>query len=171
MLYQELGVRPSDGLQELYKYLHTSSEDVQYDLASIKYNLGELKSSNTGAFLCSLDVFRQIYQLESRVIERSGQSVFLGVVAVMTQERKMPDSKTLTQTLSHLKQVALDSLRRGDVVSQYSKSQLVMLLPGTSYENCQRVVSRLEKRFYHTYPYQPVLLISSLEPITPSDIY
>lgn len=170
MLYQELGVRPSQGLQELYKQLHTSSEDVQYDMASIKFNLGEVQTSQNGAFLCSLDVFRQIYQLETRVIERSGQSVFLGVTAVMTRDRKLPDSKTLTQTLSQLKQVALDSLRRGDVISQYSKSQLIMLLPGASYENCQKVIQRLEKRYYHTYMNEPILLISSLEPITPSDL-
>ena len=41
LLYKELGVQPSERLQKLYKSIHQSAQDVQYDLRTIKLSMQE----------------------------------------------------------------------------------------------------------------------------------
>ena len=164
LLYNELGIQPSEQLQELYKKIHQSTEDAQYDLPTIMQQLAEPDAS-PGAFLCDLEVFHKIYQLETRAIERSGQSTYLACLMLTTPLHKIPSAKQLSQAISLLKKTVLYSLRRGDVVTQYSKSQLLLLLPGNSYENCEKVIKRLKNSFHTQYKDDGIELQYSFKPI------
>ncbi|MBC8532023.1 BTAD domain-containing putative transcriptional regulator [Gehongia tenuis] len=167
LLYKELGVQPSEALQTLYRQMHHSEEDVQYDLQSVKNNLKENNDIINGALFCEIDVFRQIYRLQCRSMERSGQSIYLVLISLLGEDHRMPPSAVLNDAFAVLKRVIILGLRRGDVVSQYSKSQLVILLMNAAYEDCESVVARLSRTFRATYRKHPVQLRAVFEPLEP----
>ena len=67
-----------------------------------------------------------------------------------------------------LRQVTVDSLRRGDVISQYSQSQLVLLLTTLTLEDCELALSRIRHSFNQQYQGSSVLLLSTVEPVDPA---
>ena len=62
----------------------------------------------------------------------------------------------------------MSNLRRGDVVTQYSKSQILLLLASANYENCEKVIGRLRSKFFASYRGEPLTLLSALMPIHPA---
>lgn len=165
LLYNELGIQPSEKLQSLYKQIHQSTEDAQYDIDTIMEHLAEKETMGSGAFFCDLDVFHKIYQLESRALERSGQSVYLACMMFSTPAHKLPGPKQLNEAVALLKKVTLGGLRRGDVVTQYSKSQLLLMIPSNSYENCEKVIARLRDTFFKQYIGDPIELTFTFRPV------
>lgn len=159
MLYNELGVQPSETLQKLYANIHKQfEEDLPADLVTIQDSLREDPSQNKEAFFCDMDTFKYIYQLELRALQRSGLAVFIALITLLTPEGKVPDEKTLTPTFAFLKNTVLTGLRRGDVVTQPSKSQLLIMLPVITVESCELVMRRLKEQFNETYAGKPVEL-------------
>ncbi len=167
LLYKELGVQPSERLQKLYKSIHQSAQDVQYDLRTIKLSMREDPGASHGAFLCDIEVFRQLYKLEARTMERSGQVAYVAVITITTPSHMLPDNRTLNEAMYLLRQVTVGSLRRGDVVSQYSKSQLVLLLATITLEDCELVLGRIRRNFSQQYQGNSVLLLAMVEPVDP----
>lgn len=167
MLYNELGVQPSESLQKLYAGIHKQfDEDLPADLVTIQESLREVPSENSEAFFCDMDTFRYIYQLEMRTLQRSGLSIFIVLITLLTPEGGMPDERTLASSFAFFKNTVLSGLRRGDVVAQPSKSQLLVLLPVITNESCELVVERLKETFYKTYTGRPVKIRYSYEQMT-----
>lgn len=157
MLYKELGVQPSDSLQQLYRNIHKQATHyLPDDLATIKNMLREGADRANEAFFCEIDTFKHIYRLELRALQRSGHSMFLSLITLVNADNSMPSEDILTTAYALLKRVALFGLRRGDVVTQPSKSQLMIMLPATTMENCDKIMSRLKNKFYTNYKGEPV---------------
>jgi len=158
MLNRELGVKPSENLQEIFRSIHINSLHFHpNDIQAIKDTLREDGESNE-AFFCEFDTFKHIYRLEVRAIQRTGSSIFLSLLSLTTPDNTVPDENVLSAAFITLKHVALFGLRRGDVVTQPSKSQLMVLLPATSVSICEMVMNRLRDRFYTQYRGTPVRL-------------
>ena len=47
-----------------------------------------------------------------------------------------------------MQQVLLGSLRTGDVISRYSSTQFIIMLPTCQYETAMMVMERIQNRFY-----------------------
>ena len=168
VLYKELGVSPSDRLQELYKQIRSHSEDVLYDINTIEATLDETEGSPGGAFFCEAETFRRIYQLEKRAMARSGLSAYLCSLSLTTPQHRVPPADVLGDCLPRLKDVVVSGLRRGDVVTQYSKSQLLLILSSTSFEDCERVLQRLQAAFCRGYKGPPVAIQPSIKLMRPT---
>ncbi|MCQ2420933.1 MAG: amidohydrolase family protein, partial [Clostridia bacterium] len=67
----------SDELQAFYKHMIEASRSLDYSLGNIRQELRE-SGSQTGAFICEYIVFKEIYNLQMRNLERSGTTMFLG---------------------------------------------------------------------------------------------
>lgn len=164
VLRKDLGVQPSERLQELNRQIHKQLEDVQYDIKMIQGSLSE-NDFMSGAYYCDIDVFREIYRLEKRAMERSGLSAYLVLISLVGSNNSALPAADLSVALAMLKKITLFGLRRGDVVAQYSKSQLLLLLPGNSYETCETVMERLEESFMKARHALDVKLIVSIQHI------
>ncbi len=157
MLYKELGVQPSEALQTLYRNIHKQATHyLPDDLPTIKKLLQEDGKSVNEAFFCEMDTFKHIYRLEMRAIQRSGQSVYLSLITLVTVDNEVPSEDILTSAFALLKHVCLFGLRRGDVVTQPSKSQIMVMLPATTIETCEIVLNRLKNKFYSSYKGEPI---------------
>ena len=104
-----------------------------------------------GAYYCEYSVFRDIYQLEQRAIERTGDSIYLCLLTVRLENGELPKTSVMVRAMDALKRAISGSLRRGDVYARYSIAQYIILLPTASYENGCSVMKRISTSFKKEY--------------------
>ena len=146
LLYRSLGVRPSEELRELYRAIMDVEKGMETDLEVIQAHLKET-AHRPGAFVCEYGFFREIYRLEARRAVRSGACVHLALVTVSQADGGDPPLNVITATKDQLLECLVGNLRRGDVVSRYSSSQYVVLLPAANFEDSTMVMDRIVTAF------------------------
>lgn len=148
-LYENLGISPSKSLRKVYDEMLRQMHDEEMSLETIKTAMDEEEID--GAFLCEYGVFKKLYQLEKRRAERFGISEYLALVTVSPLQNLKPDSQAyldiITEGMGELEAVLLHSLRAGDVITKYSGSQYMILLPTCQYETAKIVLQRIEHGF------------------------
>lgn len=150
LLYRNLGVRPSDELQELYTEIMAVEKNLETDLEAIQEELKET-AARPGAFVCEYGFFREAYRLEARRAARNGTCVHVGLITVSQPNGLSPALKVLNQTMDQLLEVLVSNLRRGDVVSKYSGAQYVVMLPAANFEDSSMVMDRIVNAFYRQH--------------------
>lgn len=150
LYFNEQGLRPSKRLMESLERLgsqveHTSTamlDTIQQELTE-----GE-KENGRGGYLCSYPVFRGIYHMVERMMERGGQAVCLMLCTVTDSKGEVMRECALLDDLSKRLGVAIcRSVRHGDAVSRYAKGQYLILLVNTTIENCEIVQRRIDENF------------------------
>ena len=160
-----LGVRPPEGIQEFYKQIIETGHVLNEDIDGIKK---ELLSYNDrkGAFVCEYAVFKEIYNLQMRNLERSGTVIFLALIMISSIDERPMDPLRLDDIMRTLLEVLRTSLRKGDTITHYSPSQYVLLLPSVTYESGKLVMERLKRAFYKACPNSSVLFNYHIGPIS-----
>lgn len=151
MFYNEFAITPSLRFKELYKLISDKKHGITMDLSNIREILLEGGTSK-GAFCCEPSVFRDIYQLETRAIERTGDSIFLCLLTISNLKGELLKPAVQTRAMDELGESIRNSLRRGDIFSRYSVSQYLMLLPTATYENGENVLKRIIQNFKKNIP-------------------
>lgn len=146
MLYKELGVKPSPSLRNLLSRLKVNNEDVQMDVNAFKDCLME-KTNCDGAFLCDKDTFHSMYKLECRRQPRTGQSIYLAMLTTTCANYELPDRKSLRVVTDILKDIICKDLRSGDVLTKWNESQFLVMLPGATFEQAEKITARIQHRF------------------------
>ncbi len=168
LFYTELGLTPSAEITELYQEIsragsRNASRETE-DLAAIsRFLLREERL--TGAFFCEMEVFTDIYNLEARSIARSGRSVNLAMISAFMRDGSTPPLRLLNSYMEKLGDCIQATLRRGDVVAQYSANQYLLLLPAPAPDKGQLALDRILSRFTEEYPRCPLLLRTSIRAV------
>ena len=143
-----IGTRPSSRMQELMDYLGDQINHSYEVLDEIQEKLMEENPDARGGYTCSYPIFRGIYQLTERTMERGGQSVFLMLCTLVDSKgNPMRESTAMTELTERLKEAIFRSIRRSDVVCRYGKGQYLVLLANTTMENCKIVQKRINQNF------------------------
>ena len=106
-----------------------------------------------GAFFCSFIVFQEMYRITARKNTRdhSAQSVILFQCNFRKEDKEQMNEKiikyVLKRSMAKLKNTALRLLRMGDLVSQFSENQLVILVLDCNYEDSILVANRILFQF------------------------
>ena len=154
MFYEELGISRSEVLQSAYEEILQYSHQEEPDLQRIRREL-EKDMDMEGAFFCEEMVFRKIYQLELRRSKRLGISMFLSLMTIgLSIDEHVPEEKRRKYQLKAmdvLKEVLLRELRSGDVLSKYSATQFMILLPTCQFETAKKVMQRIRTAFNKKY--------------------
>lgn len=167
MFYNEFAITPSLRFKELYKLISDKKHGITMDLSNIREILLEGGTSK-GAFCCEPSVFRDIYQLETRAIERTGDSIFLCLLTISNLKGELLKPAVQTRAMDELGESIRNSLRRGDIFSRYSVSQYLMLLPTSTYENGENVLKRIIQNFKKEYSRKDLSITYSLQSVTPN---
>lgn len=162
IFYTQIGVTPSPELTALYKEIIKTTWELESDLSVIQAALRDADTGR-GAFLCELEVFKDIYNLEVRSASRTGRPMFLCLITLSEREGGQPPLKQLQLYMGKLRDSILSSLRRGDIVAQYSIAQYILLLPTTTVENCQMVMDRILFRFREQHTRCPLRVEYSVQ--------
>ncbi len=145
---QEQGCHPSKKLMELLDRLGTQMDHRYAMLDAIQTELSEERDELSGGYLCTWPVFQGIYQIIKRILERSGQSVYLMLCTIVDSKgNPMEDSPLLEELSERLEMAVCRAIRHGDTVTRYGKGQYLVLLVNTTRENCKVVQKRINEQF------------------------
>lgn len=141
--FDELGLPPSQKMLDIIQRMEANILNPTESLDEIKARIRE-DGSRDGAFYCIYPGFLNIYRYMSRLVERSGQSIFFmvcGVYYLNLNGRKSPRVGDL------LLEAINETLRKGDSFTRYSDHQFLILLTGTKNEDCGIIFERIRKNF------------------------
>lgn len=151
LYYHYLGVRPSEDMQEFYKQIINCGKTLEFNLEAIR---NELRESNEkrGAFICEYVVFKEIFNLQMRNLERLGSTMFLGVIMISNINGQSMDSMKQDNIMQSLLEMLRANLRKGDTVTLFSPTIVALLLPMVNYNTGNMVMERVKNSFYKKYP-------------------
>ncbi len=163
---EKLGVRLSGRFREHMEKIFETMSGTENDLAVISKDLNESTLSSS-AYYCDYAVFRNLYRIEARFAERHNQSVLIALLT-LSSSSPQPDPGRIVDAMSMLKDIILHSLRKGDVVSRFSNSQYLLMLPALRFENGPAVLNRIMEKFRKVYRHGDFSLSMKLNPLAPT---
>jgi len=145
LLSKELDVQPSEELKAAGRSINTTTQPQRPDIGMV---LDDLRSAAAaaGPMLCETDVFRQIFQLHERKSRREQTACMLVMYTIVAHSRELSDQE-MFQVMAALKRACMLSLRKSDVVTQHSNTQLLLLLPNVTEVSISVVLMRIQQKF------------------------
>ncbi len=138
---------PSEEMLKRFRAMSTEIWQGEGTLKDVHGTLRE-KALPGGGYYCPFPSFIDGYRLLSRMMERSGQSVYLMLCTISDPSGQNIHNREKAKRLAaYFNAAARHSLRKGDVYTRYSVSQFLILLPGTKAEYCSVFSGRITKRF------------------------
>lgn len=150
LLMSQLGVSPSREMTALYHELSGPEEAQELDLQTIRAILLGEDAANKGAFFCEYFVFQNICRLLARTTARSGEIIQLGVITLFPKKGTRLTVSRRADAMGNLKNAILENLRSGDIFTQFSPTQFLLLLPTASRENGSMAVDRVLSAYGRT---------------------
>ena len=165
MYYRYLGSQPPEGIQEFYKQIITAGNELEMNIDIIRRELAEMGEIR-GAFVCEYAVFKDIYNLQVRSMERLGMTMFIVLMKIDRIDGKPMEPLKMDDVMKRLLDVLKSNLRKGDIITQFSVSQYALLLPTVNYDTCKMVMERIRRAFYREQANSNIMLTYRLGPIT-----
>lgn len=145
---REQGLHPTPRLMELMKRLGARMEHGYAMLEDIQKALTDTEDTESGGYLCTYPVFRGIYRMVERLMERGGQSVYLMLCTVVDSKgNPMQDNAALMELSLRLQEAVKVSVRHSDTICKYGKGQYLVLLMNTTREDCRIIQRRINRHF------------------------
>lgn len=165
--YHYLNVEPSRELRDFYNQIVAASNTIEFNLESICKELCDGNSeSSRGAFVCEYPVFKEIFNIQMRNIERLGSTIFLGIVMVSKLDGQPMESMKQANIMQGLIDITKQNLRKGDIITHFAPTMVAMLLPTVNYTTGDNVMERLKLKFYQRYPNSNVLFNYRIAPLS-----
>jgi DNA-binding NarL/FixJ family response regulator len=164
--YKEMGLTPSEDLKRVYEKIQQESDNPEIDLNIIQAGLNG-KDLPEGALYCNADQFRFFYKLEQLRGERSGQSVLLCMLVPIAKDYSKPSDNLLQEVMQNLKSVIMQTLRKGDLFTNWHEGQFLLLLPGLNREQAAEVLDRIERAYSRMHSLHGLILQKKIETIFP----
>lgn len=165
--YRYLGVQPSEDMQEFYKQIVNAGKTLEFNLEAIQSELLE-NENQPGAFVCEYAVFKEIFNLQIRNLERLQTTMFLVVIMVSDINGQPLDSMRQANIMNGLMEILRTKLRKGDAITHFSPTMLALLLPTVDYKTARVVMERIKKIFYSQYPISEVKMDYRVGPLKSS---
>lgn len=145
--FDDLGLPPSEEMLERSRIMSDRIQQSVGALEEIKKGLRE-KEEQKGAYYCSFPSFIDIYHVIGRMMERSGISVYIMLCTLTDKNGEIRMGTDRNKEASDALRAAIcNSLRRGDFYTRYNESQFLVMLSGTTLENCQVISARIDRNF------------------------
>jgi DNA-binding SARP family transcriptional activator len=168
MLYKQMGVKPSTKLRNLYHQIKYNDDKALLDIDSIKEMMTD-RQDDDGAFFCERDTFISFYKLECRRIARSEQVVSIAMLTIYRVKNRNQNNIILKKAMGSLLDMLIQGLRKGDVVTKWSEAQILVLLPGATFEKADMVLTRILNKYDIAYATKDLVIKTLLQPIKSLD--
>ena len=149
--YRYLGAEPSESMREFYALLNRSRRSLKFNLDSIRNELRE-SSKEHGACVCDYHMFKEIYNLQMRNLERLGTTMFLGIIMIGDVEDGQTDYVRQDTIVSALIEILRNNLRKGDIITRFAPTVVAVLLPTVNYDTGSMVMERVRQLFFKRFP-------------------
>lgn len=144
-LMDELGIAPSPQLVERFRFMGERASQAAGAIEDIKYRLME-KENVAGAYYCSYPSFVDVYHVFSRMVERTGLSVFIMLCTLNYENREVTEEEEQKMSAVLCESIQ-ESIRKGDFYTKYNSRQYLVMLIEIEQESCQKVSKRINKQF------------------------
>ena len=163
-LRDDYDLGPSKALLERCRQLDEMANERTDSLQDYQETLSE-DDPGRGAYYCTYPGFIDAYRVVSRMLERNGQSAYLLMCWLTdTHGREITDHDKLMAAVPKASAAIRLALRRGDLYTQPSRDRFLILLVGTSQENCSIVTARIQDT-YKLNPARGISLSFRLSPV------
>ncbi len=144
LLYNEFGVYASDELKAVYSRI-TSKSKLSTNNIDMEEGLKEELAD--GPFFCDYDMFKKLYQLEERRMQRNGQSNCMILYSFTRPDLGPLSQKMQALAREKLKEILIAVLRKGDIACFSNDDRAVIYLNSITYEAAGKVSERILSRF------------------------
>lgn len=147
LFFDELSLPPSPQMLERFRFMSERISQSAGAIEDIKRGLTE-REQMRGAYFCTFPSFVDIYHVISRMMERSGASVYIMLCTLKGRNGPvLGNDERSRETSGVLMEAIRESLRRGDFYTRYNTGQYLVMLSGINQENCGKVSARIERSF------------------------
>lgn len=151
LFYENMGIQIPEKIQKTFQAMMPDGGEKLMNIRKLLKDVEE-QEKPVGVFFCDYQIFRKIYQMEVRRIERIGIAEFIALFTVRKSDGiwQKPDAAgSLAEGMKILEGSIRKSLRVGDVAAKYSPTQMIVLLPICTFEDGRKVAERIRKKFEH----------------------
>lgn len=110
-------------------------------------------SSSRGSYQVPYGEFQRIYNFIARCVERNRQSAQLLLLSLKSSVKGWDSPEETEEEMENLEQAIINSLRRNDVCTRYSSSQMLVVLIGINEEHMALVTQRIMKKYLNLQKY------------------
>ena len=148
MYVKEYGGRANSYVREFINRIGLKLVVGHESLEEIQSKISNPDDYPREGYYCSLPVFQEIYRMTERMMERSGEKIFLMLCTILDSKgNPMREGSRLEELSERLRQTIIESVRHTDTVTRYGKGQYLVLLINTTEEDCSVVSKRISSRF------------------------
>lgn len=145
---KECGIYPSSKLMDIMDRLGDQMNHSFEVLDNIQEGLTEERVGADGGYSCTFPVFKGIYQISMRMMERTGQNAYLMLCTLVDGKgNQLRDENKIAELSERMRESIRTAVRHGDVYTRYGKTQYLILLSNASRENCELVQNRINHNF------------------------
>lgn len=146
LFYNDLGVNSLERVMAKYPQ-PPGHVPLMQALEKMKEMLEEdEKEKCSGAYHCSYPSFIDIYRIRARMDEANHEQSLL-LLCTLSAERGEWSEEEEEEQMALFQKALSEGTRAGDVYTQYSKNQYLVLLSGAGWANRNRMLSRLKNRW------------------------
>ena len=135
-------------MADYYDRIQRANRALETGLVQFKEELMRGEDNNR-AIVCDRRVFRSLFCLQRRGMERTGGHALLGILTLTELD---PASEKREAALNGLVKIMLLNLRRGDVITRMDESTIAMFLPNADESAANIIIDRLKRSFYLQFP-------------------
>lgn len=135
-------------MADYYDRIQRANRALEMGLVQFKEELMRGEDNNR-AIVCDRRVFRSLFCLQRRGMERTGGHALLGILTLTELD---PASEKREAALNGLVKIMLLNLRRGDVITRLDESTIAMFLPNADESAANIIIDRLKRSFYLQFP-------------------
>ena len=129
-------------VKEEPELVEAEREDSSVDMEKLEQFVVE-RNDVEGAYRVEYEGFKHIYHFVSRGLGRNGQTVQMALFTLNYIKSMGVTAEMVQKAMKELERAIVVSLRQGDVTTQYSSFQYVVLLMNANEENGEKVVQRI----------------------------
>jgi len=146
LLYNELGVKPSEKLKKLYRVVTENDNAGQCCITGIKEAINAAFQEEK-AFITDPETFKLLCKLEQCRLERENLPAQVGLLTVLRPGGTLPPRPCLNEAMPELCKILNNFLCKGDVFAIWHGYQAMILLPGLTNCRAETVVNRIAEKF------------------------
>ena len=145
---KEYGGRANSYVREFINRIGLKLVVGHESLEEIQKKIGNPDDYDRKGYYCTLPVFQEIYRMTERMMERSGEKIFLMLCTILDSKgNPMREGSRLEELSERLRNTIIESVRHTDTVTRYGKGQYLVLLINTTEEDCSVVSRRISSHF------------------------
>ncbi|MCL1796590.1 MAG: winged helix-turn-helix domain-containing protein [Clostridia bacterium] len=170
--FNEYGLRLPESIQSFYRRIIQSDQTLDTDIDSIRQSLEQANAGQKGAFSCEYAVFMDACLPLARNLARLGESCCLVMMMISPAGGRTGNNAAgMEKAMGSLLWAMGKVLRPQDIMTRYSATQVLMLLPSETMDTCQALIGKIRQVFAKVSQDAVVKLTSRFECLTGGNVF